>query len=251
MRDKLFSIQKYLMHWLRAKRGGHGIHSPFVYRLCEEVIYSKEVFYDFEKLEQIRSELLEDKRSLCIKDLGAPSKTFKGHERRVCDIASRGISSAKQSQLLYKLINYLGCKTGIELGSSIGLNSLYLAGAMPKGRVYSLEGNASVLNIAKGLAAKTQTNHLFFVEGHFDQTLPTLLTKLDQVDFVYLDGNHTKEATLRYFELLLPKMTRDSVFVLDDIYWSPDMHRAWKEVCAHARVTLSLDLFYLGILFFM
>ena len=67
---------------------------------------------------------------------------------------------------------------------------------------------------------------------------------------VYIDGNHNKDKTLQYFKTLLKQATNDSVFIFDDIYWSPQMTAAWKEIIEHPKVTVSIDTFYWGLIFF-
>ena len=67
---------------------------------------------------------------------------------------------------------------------------------------------------------------------------------------VFFDGNHRKDATLRYFNQCLEKANEDSIFIFDDIHWSEEMQDAWKEIKAHPQITLALDVFQFGICFF-
>lgn len=250
MTINLHQISSFVKHFLLAKRKGHGIHSPFAYTLCEEVFYNTDSFYDFKLLNQIRSNLFNNENLLEVTDLGAGSKTFNGKQRKIKDIAEKGISSRKQSEILYRLVNYLKCQTCVELGTSLGLNTLYLAMANKSANIITLEGSTALVAIAKRLAEKNKLNNIQFIEGHFDQTFPNLLAQIDKLDLLYADGNHTYEATINYFELALEKKNRDSVFIFDDIYWSQGMTRAWEEIKKHPEVTLSIDTFYMGLVFF-
>jgi predicted O-methyltransferase YrrM len=218
--------------------------------LCEEVFYNNASFYDFEKLGKTRQELLDDPRVLNIQDHGAGSRTFKGDERRICDIAASGISSRKQSELLYKLVNFLRPGTIVELGTSLGLTTLYLAKANLNGKVISIEGSNALHAFASDLLLKQELNNITLVHGKFDEQLPGVLTSINTLDFFYVDGNHTYDATMNYFKMGLEKKTNDSVFVFDDIYWSEGMTRAWKEIKEHPEVMLSIDAFYFGLIFF-
>lgn len=240
----------YIRHLFQAKQDGHGVHSPFAYRLCEEVFYNHKAFYEFEKLENLRAQLLKNNTVLEIRDMGAGSKHLATQFRKVAHIAKRGISRTKQSQLLFRLINYFDFKTIVEFGTSLGLNTLYLAQARKKGEVYSMEGSVSLSRFAAQLAQEAGLTNIQFLEGNFDTLLPELLNRLEIVDLAYIDGNHSYEATLRYFEALLQKINQNSVLVFDDIYWSEGMHRAWEEIKKHPRVTLSIDTFYSGYVFF-
>lgn len=250
MTNKLHAAKHYFLHLLQAKRGGHGVHSPFVYELCEQVFYNTDQFYIFNKLNLLRKHLLIDQRQLQIEDFGAGSHTLNGKSRKVADIAQKGISSKKQSELLFRLIQHLKLKAGIELGTSLGLNTLYLAEAVGTGTVVSIEGSTALHKFAKALAEKNTNREIQFIAGKFDDVLPQLLNTLSTLDFVYVDGNHREDATLRYFEMFLPKTHNNSVLVFDDIYWSAGMTKAWQTICAHPKVKLSIDLYSTGLVFF-
>ncbi|WP_317897568.1 O-methyltransferase [Aurantibacillus circumpalustris] len=250
MTINIHQIKHFIGHFILAKRNGHGIHSPFAYQLCEEVFYNHNQFYDFKSLNSIRNGLLANQTKLSIEDFGAGSKTFKTNTRTIKDIASKGISSRKQSELLYKLLNFLKCKNVIELGTALGLNTLYLALANKKAQVISIEGSSELYNFAQQLSKKNNTGNIHFTNNVFDKALPETLTSLNELDFLYVDGNHTYEATLNYFHQALKKKHNNSVFIFDDIYWSKGMTKAWQEIKKHPSVRLSIDSFYFGMVFF-
>ena len=242
-------IKHYINHYIVAKRGGHGVHSPFAFQLCEEVFYNRNSFYDLDALKKVRAQLLEDRTELIVEDFGAGSKTFTSNKRKIKDLAAKGISSEKQSETLYKLINFLNCNTIIELGTSIGLNTLYLAKATKNGKVITIEGSKSLVEFASALAKKNNISNVQFIEAKFDDTLPTLLQN-NPASLIYIDGNHTYEATMRYFNLALSKKDNHTLLIFDDIYWSEGMTRAWNEIKTNTSVTMSIDLFHFGIIFF-
>ena len=246
----MHQLKHFIKHFLTAKRNGHGIHSPFAYKLCEEVFYNTLSFYDFEELNKIRQQLLEDEQVLEIQDLGAGSKTFSGNKRKIKNLVLNGTSNTKQSELLYKLINFLNCQNCIELGTSIGLNTLYLAKANKNAKVISIEGSKDLVEFASKLASKNKTENIQFMNANFDDVFSNLINNTKSLDFLYVDGNHRYEATLNYFNLALEKKNNNSVFVFDDIYWSKGMTKAWKQIQQHSSVTLSIDTFYFGLVFF-
>jgi predicted O-methyltransferase YrrM len=250
MLNKLHTLFHLIRHYLTASRGGHGIHSPFAFQLCEEVFYNPAAFYDFKKLEKIREELLRNKTVLTTGNFGAGSKVFRGETRKVKDIARRGISSAQQSETLYRLINFLKTENCIELGTSLGLNALYLASANPKAKVHTVEGSKALFQFAAALAKKNQVSNIEFINSDFDTALPELLKQQQKTDLIYVDGNHSYEATMRYFRLALGYKHPNTVLVFDDIYWSPGMTKAWKEISKDPQVKMSIDLFYFGMVFF-
>lgn len=243
-------IISFIKHFFSAKRGGHNVHSPFAYNLCEEVFYNYNSFYDFEHLNNLRGQLLKNNTVLQIKDFGAGSKTFKNNSRKIKNIVKHGISTPQQSELLFKLINFLNCKVVVELGTSVGLNTLYLSKSNKTSKVFTIEGSAELSSFAETLAKKNNCFNIKFINALFDQAFPTLFKELEFVDFLYIDGNHTFNATINYFNLALPHKTDNSVFVFDDIYWSEDMTKAWKEIKKNKQVTLSIDAFYFGLVFF-
>ncbi len=243
-------IKHYIHHFFTANRKGHGVHSPFVYALVENVFSEDVSFYAFKELATIRKQLESDTTLLKINDMGAGSKKLNGDERRVCDIAKHGLSSRKQSEFYFKLINYLHCINVIELGTSLGLNTLYLSMANSAAKIYTIEGSESLCKYATDLFQKQQRENIQLTCGNFDTELPKVLAKLGSFDLLYIDGNHAYEPTLRYFNAALEHCKETSVMVFDDIYWSEDMTKAWQEVIKHPKVNLSIDCFYFGLLFF-
>lgn len=249
MTINLHQIKHYIKHYLTAKSGGHGVHSPFAFQLCEEVFYNKNSFYDLEELQKIRKQLLNDKTEVTVEDFGAGSKTFNSNKRKIKDLAANGISTQKQSETLYKLINFLNCNTIIELGTSIGLNTLYLAKANKNAKVITIEGSKSLIEFASASAKKNNISNIQFIEAKFDDVLPSLLQNNSAL-LIYIDGNHTYEATMRYFNLVSAKKDNSTVIIFDDIYWSEGMTKAWNEIKDNTMVTMSIDLFYFGMIFF-
>ena len=243
-------LKHYVRHWFVSKTNGHGVHSPFAYKLCEEVFYNPNHFYDFDKLDVLRKALLKNKTNLVIEDFGAGSKLMPAANRKVNQIAKQGISSKKQSELLYRLVNFLNCKTVIELGTSIGLNTLYLAMPSPDNNVYTIEGSTELHKFAQTLAIENNITNVRFIHGKFDDELPNLLNQLSGFDLLYVDGNHRYTSTLNYFNVALQKYHNNSLIVFDDIYWSKDMTKVWEEIKNHPSVSLSIDTFYFGLVFF-
>lgn len=240
----------YIKHFFVAKKKGHGVHSPLAYRLCEDVFYNEDSFYAFEKLHLVRKKLLINETELEIEDFGAGSKTFISNQRKIKDIAAKGISTAKQAELLFKLLHFFKSETIIELGTSLGLTTCYLASVSSKSTVYSIEGSTTLTQFAKALAKHQNLANIEFISGNFDPQFKHVLERIEKLDFLYVDGNHSYEASKRYFDLALTKKHNHSVFVFDDIYWSKAMTQAWNEIKQHPHVRLSIDTFYFGILIF-
>ncbi len=246
----LNNITAFLNYYFRAKTA-HGVHSPFVYKFITELLENKnEDYYTFKELDTVRDSLLENETVLEITDFGAGSKVFKDNKRKVSDLVKYGTSKAKFSELYFKLVNFTDSQFIVELGTSIGLNTLYLAKANSKSTVYTLEGCPEIATFAKKLLEQNGVQNCYVINDTFEKAFPKLLSEIPKLDFLYIDGNHNYQSTINYFKLGLAKKHNHSVFVFDDIKWNAEMQKAWEEIKNHAEVTLSLDLFYAGIIFF-
>ena len=188
------------------------------------------IFTDFSEIEVLRKNLLVDPRNLPFTEMGAGSQVLSSNTRQVSRLAESSLQEEEIAQMLYRLVNEFKPAIIIEIGTSLGITSVYLAKAVSKTKVYTLEGNATVQDIAKEQFAKAALKNMTAITGNFDQTLQPLLDSVPQVDLVYFDGNHRYEPTVRYFEACLTKSTEQSVFVFDDIHWSAEMERAWEYV---------------------
>ena len=246
---KLRFVYDYLLHRLKAKNR-HGLHSPFVYRLVDDVIYDFTPKTAYNEIENIRKQLLIDNRIITITDLGAGSHVNNNRQKKISAIAHNALKPPKLAQLLYRLAADLQPTSIIELGTCLGITTLYLQKAAPNAKVYTLEGCPETANIAKESFNKAHLDNIELITGNFDNTLPGVLNKLQQLDFVFVDGNHQKEATLKYFEWCLPKVYEGTMLIFDDIYWSEGMKEAWATIKAHPQVTATVDLFWIGLVFF-
>lgn len=249
LRMKLHTSLEYLRYRIVAGNA-HGLHSPFVFELFNNVIRDDMPFYTFEPIEYLRRKLLEQDEIIELNDLGAGGEASRIRKVSVKQIAGRSLNTAKYGRLLFRLVNRFQPKTIVELGTSLGITTLYLAMPSNDSTVYTIEGSSSVSAIAREGFRKLNRMNIRLLEGNFDTVLPGLLQELPEVDMAYVDGNHRYEPTMRYFEMFLSKKTEHSFLVFDDIYWSREMTAAWNEIRRHPEVTVSIDLFRLGIVFF-
>jgi len=251
MHQKIYQLKAYVKHWKQANsKLGHGIHSPFVYDLVETVFNHTGSYYCFPKIEKQREHMLSNKSIIEVEDFGAGSSVNKQNKRSLSSIAKTALLQPLHAQLMFRLVNRFKPKTIIELGSSLGITSAYLASACKTAQLYTLEGSPEVAKVAQSNLSKLKIKNAILKTGPFEEQLPKVLDTIEKVDFAFIDGNHRYEATLQYFELLLKKANEHSVFVFDDIYWSEDMTKAWKEIIARPEVKVSIDLYRMGIIFF-
>jgi len=247
-KDRIYPALAYLKYRANSKNA-HGIHSPFVFDLYNNVISNNAVVTGSEKIEDIREQLLLRKSFIDVIDYGAASN-IRSDMRRIRDIAYYSMSGKKKCQLLYNLVANFKPTNIIELGTSFGLTAMYMSLAAPEITVNTVEGDSQTLAIANSFFEQLNFKNIKSMNSTFDSALPYILKENKKADFIFFDGNHLKEPTLRYFNESFPYAHNNSVFIFDDIHWSSEMNEAWQEIISHPQVTVTIDLFYLGIVFF-
>lgn len=247
--SKFVQAKSYFQYLLKAKNR-HGVHSPFVYNLLDEVIYETSIYPDeFKAIEALRSELEERNDTIEITDLGAGSTVNTSNIRKVGDIARNSSKPAKLAQLIYKLAKKFQPETILELGTSLGISTSYLSKACPNSKVYTIEGCPETAKLAQANFEKLGLENIELSVGNFDDRLPDLILQVEQLNLVFIDGNHRKEPTIDYFKRCLKKTDENSIFIFDDIHWSTGMEEAWNTVKKHPDVSVTLDLYFIGIVF--
>lgn len=239
----------YIKHQLRGYNR-HGIHSPFVYDFLEHVLYLDPKTKEFDELVILRKKLLKDSRSLQITDLGAGSQINKSKTRWIKDIAKNSSKHPKYGRLFNRMVRYYHVNRVVELGTSLGLSTIYFAQGNPNVAITTLEGCTKTLEIATANFKDLGLSHINTVPGDFKDTLPSVLTPPDGADIIFFDGNHQEQATLAYFEMALQTISNKSIFIFDDIHWSQGMTNAWNKIKGHPKTVVTLDLFFVGIVFF-
>ena len=248
--DMIFNfIRDYLKHRLTAKTR-HGTHSPFVYKLTDEVIYDFRQINDYRIIEEQRKKLLNDDSTITVTDLGAGSHLNKRKTKRISEIAKNALKTPRLAQLIYRLAKNSHPNTIVELGTCLGITTAYLSKAAPEAAIITIEGCPETAKIAYRNFRELELENVELQVGNFDSLLPVVLKDTSKLDFVYIDGNHRKEATLNYFYWCLPKVHEGSLLIFDDIYWSKGMKEAWQEIKAHPEVAVTIDLFWIGLVYF-
>lgn len=243
--------KKFISYYLNAKSGkGHGIHSPFVFDFVKNVLNDKRNYQCYKVIEPLRKQLLNDNTIVEVEDFGAGSAVIPFKERKVSAIAASSLKTKKFAQLLFRVVNYYKPITIVELGTSFGITTSYLSCANPNSKVSTLEGSKAIGEIAISGFKKLNLENIHFIQGNFERLFPELLSKIASVDLLFVDGNHRRDPTLAYFHEGLKKANSSSIFIFDDIHWSGEMEDAWEKIKAHPSVTLTIDLFFVGLVFF-
>jgi predicted O-methyltransferase YrrM len=280
MLNRLKIAARFIHFYFQAKTQ-YSVHSPFVYAFVREILEDDRLFYVFNEAEILRGELLNSKDKIEVEDFGAGSHGIKNKIRKVADIAASALSPDFQCQWLFRICQLYKPLTILELGTSLGVSTLYITEGSPKkSTIKTLEGSPKIAELAQrnfdwfyetfekqGLRfsdldtlelkkyepffnRNPNKNRVEIVVGNFDKTLQPTLNQLVTLDMAFIDGNHRYEPTIDYFEKCLPHTHENTVLIFDDIHWSADMERAWKTIKAHPSVKLTLDLFWCGIVFF-
>ena len=283
----LYRVSSWLKHQLTARNtGGHGVHSPYLFEWVRMVMSDKNTYYVWDEIEEIRQEMLKDTRELEFVDYGSggplptsPSKGRSANMRRVCDIAKGSLARRKDAQLLARLVGWLGRPlltspsrggigdeasedrkglTIVELGTSLGVTTAYLAAMDSRNKVVTYEGCPAVAEVAQANWEKLGLSNIACVVGEITvdslqlavDSLQLAVDSLSGIDVAFIDANHTYEATLTYFNALASRVHEKSVVVVDDIHYNEGMEKAWKAICADERVTTTMDLYRMGLVFF-
>lgn len=242
-------ITAFLRYLLFAKNE-HSIHSPFVFELYTKVIRNVTNEPVFQNIEAIRAQMKKSTQEIEVVDYGAGSRVSNSPRRKIATIAKNAQKTPKFSQLLFRLIQHFQPEVVFDLGTSLGITTLYEAKAAPQSRIYSFEGCPQTAQVASKNLKSLQAFGVELIIGNLDETLRNQTQKVSKIDFAFFDANHRYEPTVRYFAQCLEKAHEGSVFVFDDIHWSSEMEKAWIEIQAHPSVMLTIDLFYVGLVFF-
>lgn len=248
--SKFQLAKKYIHYYLTASNGrGHGVHSPFVFDFVKNILRDKNQYSCYAAIELQREQLLQNGELIEVEDFGAGSAVMKSNKRVIKNIAASSLKPKKFAQLLFRIVQYYQPVTIIELGTSLGITTCYLAKGTETGKVFTCEGSANIAAIAQKNFEQLQIKNIRLTLGDFAKTFQPLLNETSKVDLAFIDGNHRKQPTLDYFTKLLNHSTRSTILIFDDIHWSEEMEAAWNVIQQHPTVTLTIDLFFIGLVF--
>lgn len=280
MKILLYRVKAWMKFHLTAwNTGGEGVHSPYLFEWVRMVMSDKHSYYVWTDIEACRKAMLLDERVLEFVDYGSAIELRRlenangvtdglglTNKRLVKDIAKGSLAKRKYAQMLYRLVNWLGASrslenvrrvdsnvdfrglTIVELGTSLGVTTAYLAAADSRNKVLTYEGCEAVASVAKENWKTLELKNITCRVGEID--VEVLARDVDSVDVAFIDANHTYAGTREYFNVLADKVVEKSVIVVDDIHHSAEMERAWQEICADERVTSTMDLYQMGLVFF-
>ncbi|SDZ72870.1 O-methyltransferase [Bizionia paragorgiae] len=242
-----YSILAYFKFLTKASNQ-HGVHSPFVYNFITKCVYDNTRYSAYTALKHYRKQLSSSKETLEVSDFGAGSRVMKTKTRRVGAMAKKAGTPLKRAKLMYRMTRYFNMEELLELGTSLGTAPHAMHLGNPKAQITTIEGCPNTAEFAKQSLKQNNVANTTVITGDFRSVLQKQNTR--PYDLVFFDGHHEKEATIAYFESLVVNTHNDSVFIFDDIYWSRGMTEAWEYIKQHPQVTVTVDLFFWGIVFF-
>jgi predicted O-methyltransferase YrrM len=245
--SRLHQFKAYFNHWLHVV-DEHSVHSPFFFDFYINVLRKSEV-HGIREIEALRDKLLNNHSEIDVTDLGSGSAHFSSSKRMLSQIALTGLTPRLFCSFYFRMLQFLEAKKVVELGTSLGITTLYLA-ARKEAKIFTFEGSSSVANVALTNFEYFNTKNIDLIEGNIDSTLSDFLQNPSKINFALIDANHRYEPTIRYFTLLSKRMADKGIIVVDDIHHTPEMENAWNELKKNDLVYASVDLFRCGLLFF-
>ncbi|MEZ5008712.1 MAG: class I SAM-dependent methyltransferase [Chitinophagales bacterium] len=243
---------KDILNFLINGKTKYRLHSPFVFNFVNSVLLDNRKYYAFDIINRIKKATHQHPQKIAIKDLGAGSNGQIKKERSLASIVNKSAIKHKYGKLLFRLVNYYKPENIIELGTCIGIGTMYLATGNLKSKLTTIEGDPSLAKIASNNFQKYpgDLSHIKQVIGNFDDVLPNVLASYSKIDLAFIDGNHRKEPTLNYFHQILEYTDENSILIFDDIHWSKEMMEAWATIQQHPKVSLTIDIYRMGFVFF-
>jgi len=245
MWHSLFAFIKYLF----LSKTKYDVHSPFVFNFITKAIGSSLPKEYTNRLNKYKEVLLKDTEIITVTDYGAGSKVFNSNKRKVGAIAKHAGISKTKAKLLQKIINYYKPKNILELGTSLGIGTASMSIVIPNSKITTIEGCPNTANKALEYFEKFNLKNIEIKIGEFSKILPKIYQN-NSFDLIYFDGNHQKKATIDYYTNCLQSVHNDTILIFDDIHWSIEMEEAWCYIKKQKEVSVSIDLFHMGLVFF-
>lgn len=244
-----YKTVSYLGHKLY-EINSHSLHSPSLYKLYEDCFKAAKKIPADPDIENLRKQFKKDESMVDIVDFGSGSQYDNNLKRSIRSIARRGISRLKYSKLFVQLTRHYGFKNILELGTSLGINTLYLARSNDEVQVSTFEGNMYLADIAERAFNDLRCNNIHLIRGNIDDTLPNHLRNTTDIDLIFMDANHTYEATFSYFDQVISRLSFQSLLIIDDIYRDRTMTKAWKDIKKRFPKATYIDIYQCGIIIF-
>ena len=238
-------LSQYIVYRLKA-RGVRKVHSPFLYAFYQEVMSFKGD-PTTKRIDKHLDDIRQSSEPIQISGFGAGSRKRKT-PNTIGQVAKRSGTSKRWGRFLYKLAQRSQGPV-IELGTNLGIGTAYLASGTNH-MVYTVEGCSNLSTFAKDSLTRLELTNVDFLTAAIQDINWYDVLKGKSPGLVYIDADHTFDATVAFYSIFKNLINDQSVIVIDDINWSDEMRNAWQEIVKDDKITLSVDLFFKGLLFF-
>ena len=204
------------LKYLWQRKSEYSIHSPFVYDFMKKVLYDRGSNRDYDLMLRI-SRLLDGKK-------------YPTRRRR------------KEGRLLYRLVRYLEPETVLTFGQLSALNTSALALGNLQTKVY-LEQSSDFLETLNSMGVVNVS--LIRHDGNEEEQFERLNT-----GFVFYALDDFGDDTWNNLEDGFGTVDEETVLVFEGIHHSRHTEAAWEAIKANEDVTVTMDLYCIGIVFF-
>lgn len=240
----------FLNHYRKARRWD-AFHSPYLYSLFMACCNEKQTENAFKVIEALRRKFRSSKETIQLTDLGAGSSSSGPVDKRsISSIARHALSLPFQGRFLFRLARSIQPARILELGTSLGITTAYMALGAEKAIVDTVEGDPAIASYATAVFKALDLNRVRLHQMPFADYLGQDSGVMLKADLIFIDGHHRSDALLAYYESLKAMIQLHTIVIVDDIHWSADMHQGWEKLIARPEVTQSVDCFHFGLLFF-
>ena len=246
-----YRLLDFLKYSLFSRHGkGYGIHSPFIFDFITNVLRDTNDYDAYREIESVRYELAKSEETISFNDYGTGIFKHRTRECKISEIIKTSATRPKYGKLLFRTVRYFNPLKIIELGTSLGIGTMYLGMGNPESEIITIEGCEECARRARMSFKKMGLENIVVKTGWFKNVLPDVLKRMEFIDLVFIDGDHRKNELIGYFETCLPHRHNNTVFILDDIHWSPEMKDAWGIIKQYPEVNVTIDLYQMGMIFF-
>ena len=242
---------KYITYIFIARhKKGHGIHSPFLYDLIINTFNNSFQYETYSRIEKLRKIIRTDRQNYIYTNYRPSQNVYTRHPRKVSDVVKKTAISPKHARLIFRLINKFNPNVSLELGTGVGVTTAYIASAKKHNIVYTVDKNNELTDYARHNLQYLDIENVRIINDTFEEAIKKIIRLNKKIDFLLIDGNHTKTATITYLSQMYSLFHNDTIIIIHDIHWSPEMESAWKTIINNPDIKLAIDLFFMGIIFF-
>jgi predicted O-methyltransferase YrrM len=251
MKKLIFSFWKYIGFRLTTVTR-YKLHSPFLYKLATEAIHGKSDKYIDRLYRQLYQKFAFNSSTTEVVEFNIKKNTklYSSEVKSIRSIFKQSAISSKKAQVLARLLVLFKPENIIEFGTSLGVSASIFAQASHDSKIYSIEGCSGLASIAQANFDELGFGNIEIQIGHFNHVVNPVLNKIKKVDFVFYDGSDDYKTAINAFESCLPYIGNDGVFIMNSIYRSRAMNKAWDYIKKHNDSIVCIDLFQMGIILF-